>query len=70
MVTTSQTADLFSTYAVFVEGCVKKNSEVMPGFEHDDLKDLVNDLWTLHDNFSDGKDEAVGQREDEVGEDE
>lgn len=39
-------------YALFVEGCVKRRGPVIASLDVplDDLKDLANDLWTMHDN--------------------
>lgn len=39
---------MFAEYARFVEDCARRKITV----EHavDDLADLTNDLWTLHDN--------------------
>lgn len=60
-------------YATFVEDLVKHRSGVdaIIGLDLDDLKDLGNDLWTIHDNYSDGTDATLGTGgEDTLGEDE
>ncbi|KAG6860219.1 hypothetical protein C0995_013992 [Termitomyces sp. Mi166 len=38
------------------------------GFDGDELRDLVNDLWTLHDNFYSGEDDDLDSSS--IGEDE
>jgi hypothetical protein len=60
--TSSQTADLFFEYSTFIENCVKRKSavHVTVGLDMDEMKDLVNDLWTLHDNYGDGGDGVRG----------
>jgi hypothetical protein len=57
LTTTSLTSKLFKNYATFVEKCVKRRIDSGTGVEFDELRDLGNDLWTLHDNFSDGEHE-------------
>lgn len=54
LTTTSATSSLFSNYATFIERCVKRKTDTGTGIEPDDLKDLANELWTLHDNYVDG----------------
>lgn len=68
--TMSTTGDLFSDYATFIERYLRGNTALLsPEYEADDMKDLVNDLWTIHDNYNaDGNDEIGG--EDDFGEDE
>lgn len=70
VVTGSGTADLFSTYARFVEDCVRRKADVGVGVDRDELRDLGNDLWTLHDNFADGNTGLGGNDDDSMGEDE
>ncbi|KAF8055192.1 mtDNA inheritance protein Dml1 [Lyophyllum atratum] len=66
--TSSHTANLFSSHASAIETYLKRKPAVeVLGFENDDLKDLVNDLWTLHDNFDDGNEEG---EDNSLGEDE
>lgn len=55
LATTSATASLFSNYATFIEKCVKRKTDTGTGVEFDDLKDLTNELWTLHDDYVDGE---------------
>ncbi|KAA1470407.1 tubulin nucleotide-binding domain-like protein [Dentipellis sp. KUC8613] len=46
------TPDLFSRYATFVERCVRTKVDwQLVGADVDDVRDLVNDLWTLSDSF-------------------
>jgi hypothetical protein len=53
--TTSATAQLFSGYATSIETCLSRKFAVESiGIDGDELKELANDLWTLHDNFDDG----------------
>ncbi|KAF8990150.1 mtDNA inheritance protein Dml1 [Cyathus striatus] len=49
------TASLLKERAIFIEACVKRRAGavVASGIESDELKDLVNDLWTMHDNHID-----------------
>ncbi|KAF8648203.1 hypothetical protein AX16_006342 [Volvariella volvacea WC 439] len=66
--TTSATSTLFSGYARFAEGCTKHTHDMDAlGIDVDELRDLVNDLWTIHDNFSDDRASSVA---DSIGEDE
>lgn len=50
----SSTGTLFSTYAISIEGCLKRGpiAETV-GMDKDELRELANDLWSLHDNFYD-----------------
>ncbi|KAF8225980.1 tubulin nucleotide-binding domain-like protein [Tricholoma matsutake] len=50
----SSTGTLFSTYAISIEGCLKRGpiAETV-GMDKDELRELANDLWSLHDNFHD-----------------
>ncbi|KAG6825236.1 hypothetical protein H0H92_004326 [Tricholoma furcatifolium] len=58
LTTSSQTAYTFLSYASAIETYLKKKQDVnVLGFERDDLQDLTNELWTLHDNFG-GEDEG------------
>jgi len=59
---------MFSAYAIFVADCVKRKVQV--GMEEDELKELGNDLWTLHDNFTEGILEDPEADVDSYGEDE
>jgi hypothetical protein len=64
LTTTSETATLFSAYATFVSECIRRKADVVVGLDLDILRELGNDLWTLHDNFyneSDGL--SVGDQE-------
>ncbi|GLB45716.1 putative tubulin domain containing protein [Lyophyllum shimeji] len=66
--TSTQTAHLFSSYAAAIEAYLKrKPTDQALGFENDELRDLVNDLWTLHDNFNDGGEDGESSL---LGEDE
>lgn len=69
--TASTTADFFSRYITFIEGCIKRKPAVESiGIDTDELKELASDLWTLHDNFDDGEgrdgDDDVALGEDEA----
>lgn len=71
--TSSGTARLFSAYATAIETCLKRKLSAQAiGIDGDDLRDLVNDLWTLHDNFDDGGDtgRAADDAANVFGEDE
>ncbi|CAA7263931.1 unnamed protein product [Cyclocybe aegerita] len=52
--TSSNTANLLEGYALFVEKCLKTRTSVVisAGTSFDDLKELANNLWTMHDNSS------------------
>ncbi|KAF9462802.1 Misato segment II tubulin-like domain-containing protein [Collybia nuda] len=72
--TTSFTAKLFSKYATSIEKCLSRKFAVESiGSDSDELKELANNLWTLHDNFSDdgGVDGNIGDDDGaSLGEDE
>lgn len=70
--TTSATSELFSAYISVIEGCIKQRRGVeTTGLDGDELKELANDLWTMHDNFTEGEDETTKEEElDTRGEDE
>ncbi|KAJ7268065.1 Misato segment II tubulin-like domain-containing protein [Mycena rebaudengoi] len=66
---TAGTANLFLTYTKFLEDCVRRKSSIHEtGIEIDEMADLVNDLWTLHDNAGGAADASSDT--DEHGEDE
>ncbi|KDR78071.1 hypothetical protein GALMADRAFT_245054 [Galerina marginata CBS 339.88] len=48
------TAKIFEKYALFIENGAKRRTASMSSINIslDDLKELVNDLWTMHDNAS------------------
>ncbi|PPQ91103.1 hypothetical protein CVT25_013141 [Psilocybe cyanescens] len=50
----SNTSKIFEKYALFIETCIKRRTTSTASIDiHlDDLKDLANDLWTMHDNSS------------------
>ncbi|KAF8805003.1 tubulin nucleotide-binding domain-like protein [Phlegmacium glaucopus] len=52
--TSSATSELFKSYALFTDKCIKRRTSAVASIDVslDDLKDLANDLWTIHDNFS------------------
>lgn len=53
--TSSSSATLLSAYAISIETCLKRRPvEEAVGIDKDELKELANDLWSLHDNFNDG----------------
>ncbi|KAJ7505868.1 Misato segment II tubulin-like domain-containing protein [Mycena galericulata] len=65
----SGTAGLFSGYARFVETCARRKIAVEHmGVDADEMGDLANDLWTLHDNA--GGEIDPGEDTDVRGEDE
>lgn len=71
--TTSSTAKLFSRYATSIETCLSRKFALESiGSDADELKELANDLWTLHDNFGDdgGGGATLGNDGDSFGEDE
>lgn len=51
---------LFEGYAVFIDKCVSRRTTSLTSIDVslDDLKELANDLWTLHDNSSGENDES------------
>lgn len=64
-------AGIFFAYSTAISECLRKKivvEEEKIGIEADDLKDLLNDLWTLYDNFSDGR--MPEDDGDNLGEDE
>jgi hypothetical protein len=64
MATSTRTAKLFAAYAAFATDCVKRNT--LGSVDVDELREIANDLWTLHDNFAEGGNEDL---EGGVGED-
>ncbi|KAG5648222.1 hypothetical protein DXG03_006179 [Asterophora parasitica] len=67
--TNTRTAHLFSSHASAIKIYLQRKPAVETlGFDADDLKDLVNDLWALHVNFgesgdSDSDDGSLGEDE-------
>lgn len=55
--TSSGTARMFADYAKFVDSTLRRRTLGVVSDEIDDLKELANDLWTVHDNFSTDSDE-------------
>ncbi|SJL14424.1 uncharacterized protein ARMOST_17881 [Armillaria ostoyae] len=55
--TSSGTARMFADYAKFVDSTLRRRTLGVVSDEIDDLKELANDLWTVHDNFSTDDDE-------------
>jgi hypothetical protein len=44
---------MFEDYAIFTDKCINRRTPIaLIDVSLDDLKDLANDLWTIHDNFS------------------
>jgi hypothetical protein len=44
---------MFEDYALFTDKCInRRTSTALMDVSVDELKDLANDLWTIHDNFS------------------
>ncbi|KAK0472827.1 mtDNA inheritance protein Dml1 [Armillaria luteobubalina] len=70
--TSSGTARMFADYAKFVDSTLRRRTLGVVSDEMDDLKELANDLWTVHDNFStDGDEESLESGPDSsLGEDE
>lgn len=70
--TSSSSATLFSTYAASIETCLKRRPTAEAvGIDKDGLKELANDLWSLHDKFNDGDEFRAGDNDAEfLGEDE
>ncbi|KAJ7465029.1 Misato segment II tubulin-like domain-containing protein [Mycena latifolia] len=66
---TSGSADFFSRYARFLENCARKKIPVEnAGIDIDEMGDLANNLWTLHDNAggeTDGNSDMDVRGEDE-----
>ena len=53
--TSTSSANLFATYALSIETRLKRwPIEETVGIDADELKELANGLWSLHDNFQDG----------------
>jgi len=52
--TSNNVAMSFKEYALFIENCVKRRTTITASIDIsvDDLKELANDLWTIHDNSS------------------
>lgn len=67
----TSTAALFASYARLVEQCLRRvsSTDVIPGVDRDEMKELANDLWTLHDGYVDDE-YVVDDEGDSRGEDE
>ncbi|KAF8200179.1 mtDNA inheritance protein Dml1 [Pholiota molesta] len=54
MSTSSNTAKYLGGYALFIEKAAQRHTTAIASMDIsvDDLKDLANDLWTIHDNAS------------------
>lgn len=52
--TTGRLSGLFKRYATFAETCLSRRAQAALdcGVDLDELRELVNDLWTIHDNSS------------------
>ncbi|KAG6907553.1 hypothetical protein DXG01_008539 [Tephrocybe rancida] len=65
--TSARTSRLFSSHATAIDAYLKRKPAIEAlGFDGDDLRDLANDLWTLHDNFGGENNDQDGS----LGEDE
>ncbi|KAF8957165.1 mtDNA inheritance protein Dml1 [Flammula alnicola] len=55
----SNTGKSFEEYALLLDKCVKGRTPSIASLDIslDDLKELANELWTMHDNASEGTDE-------------
>lgn len=53
---TTGTAQLFSGYAEYIRNALRRGS-VDVGLETDELRELENDLWTMHDSYPVNNDE-------------
>lgn len=51
--TTSNLADLFKGHASFVDTSLRRRSAgvMSMGVDTDELRELVNELWTIHDRY-------------------
>ncbi|KAK7455816.1 mtDNA inheritance, partitioning of the mitochondrial organelle [Stygiomarasmius scandens] len=60
---TSETANFFAAYAKYVDRCIerRKSGEQVSGIDEPDvLKELANDLWTMHDGYGIDADSSLG----------
>lgn len=50
---------MFEGYAIFIDKCISRRTTSIASIDVslDDLKELANDLWTMHDNSSGETDE-------------
>ncbi|KAF4568599.1 hypothetical protein EYR36_010611 [Pleurotus pulmonarius] len=58
MTTTTGTAAMFDAYARLIENEISRKPGLLVqscGLDLDELKELVSDLWTMHDNYHDEK---------------
>ncbi|KAL0570525.1 mtDNA inheritance, partitioning of the mitochondrial organelle [Marasmius crinis-equi] len=68
---TPEMGTLFADYARFVSKCIeqRRGSTLIRGIvdDMDELKQLVNDLWTIHDGYADSEleDSSAGDMLDE-----
>ncbi|EPQ55584.1 tubulin nucleotide-binding domain-like protein [Gloeophyllum trabeum ATCC 11539] len=68
---TSVTSRLFSSYASFVEDCVKRKKQFKEilGMEVDEIKELASELWMMHDAYH-GEDEIEDEEFQDVSDEE
>lgn len=55
LTTNSDTGEMFGDYAKFIQVCVdRRKTGILTGLVEnlDDMKELVNDLWTIRDGYS------------------
>lgn len=56
MTTTTETAAMFDAYASLIHNEITRKPGLVvqsSGLDLDELKELVGDLWTIHDNYHD-----------------
>jgi hypothetical protein len=59
--TSSAISTMFKDYAIFTDKCINRriSTTAVIDVSLDELKDLANDLWTIHDNFSEDRDSPL-----------
>ena len=52
------TSRRFERYATFIDKCTKRQPHMAlsMGLTSDDMRELANDLWSIHDNVGSGGD--------------
>lgn len=63
----SGTGKIFKKYAKFVDSAVRRRRDILTSDEErDDMKELANELWTVHDSLAedDGDGDAAGEEDD------
>lgn len=58
--TSNDLAHMFKNYASFVDASIRRRTAGITsmGIDLDDMRELANDLWTIHDGYPAGGDDS------------